>query len=94
MIHCYKFYQMQSFSLSQEHNSKSGAPKILKECSLPLTGKNCVDMIVTEKGVFNVDHEKGLILIEKAEDVTIEELVQSTGCIFRVAEDLKPMQQA
>ena len=51
-------------------------------------------MIVTEKGVFNVDHEKGLTLIEKAEDVTIEELVQSTGCIFRVAEDLKPMQQA
>jgi 3-oxoacid CoA-transferase len=77
----------------QEHNSKNGAPKILKECSLPLTGKNCVDMIVTEKGVFEVDQEKGLTLTEKAEEVTIEDIVQSTGCIFRVAEDLKPMQQ-
>lgn len=77
----------------QEHNSKSGAPKILKECSLPLTGKNCVDMIITEKAVFTVDYEKGLTLIEKADDVTMEELVQSTGCIFRVSEDLKPMQQ-
>jgi 3-oxoacid CoA-transferase len=80
--------------LLQEHTSKNGAPKILKECSLPLTGKNCVDLIITERAVFTVDHEKGLTLIEKAEDVTMEELVQSTGCIFRIAEDLKPMQQA
>lgn len=79
--------------LLQEHNSKNGAPKILKECSLPLTGKQCVDMIITEKGVFEVDREKGLTLTEKADDITIEDIVQSTGCIFRVAEDLKPMQQ-
>lgn len=79
--------------ITMEHNSKNGAPKLLKECSLPLTGKNCVDMIITEKGVFEVDHEKGLTLIEKADDVTMEDLVQSTGAIFRVAEDLKPMQQ-
>lgn len=77
----------------QEHNSKGGAPKILKECSLPLTGKNCVDMIITEKGVFDVDYEKGLTLVEKADDVTMEELVQSTGCVFRISEELKPMQQ-
>lgn len=77
----------------QEHTSKGGAPKILKECSLPLTGKNCVDLIITEKGVFEVDYEKGLTLIEKADDVTMEELVQATGCLFRIAEDLKPMQQ-
>jgi 3-oxoacid CoA-transferase len=77
----------------KEHTSKNGAPKILKECSLPVTGKNCVDMIITEKGVFNVDSEKGLTLIEKAEDVSIEDIVQTTGCVFNVAEDLKPMQQ-
>jgi 3-oxoacid CoA-transferase len=51
-------------------------------------------LIITERAVFTVDNEKGLTLIEKAEDVTMEELVQSTGCIFRIAEDLKPMQQA
>lgn len=50
-------------------------------------------MIITEKGVFEVDHEKGLTLIEKADDVSMEEIVQATGCVFRVAEDLKPMQQ-
>lgn len=50
-------------------------------------------MIITEKGVFEVDRDKGLTLIEKSPDCTIEELVQSTGCIFRVSEDLKPMQQ-
>lgn len=82
-----------NFSFFQEHNSKNGAPKILKECSLPLTGKNCVDMIITEKAVFNVDYEKGLTLIEKADDITMEELVQSTGSIFRIADDLKSMQQ-
>ncbi|CRL00125.1 CLUMA_CG013405, isoform A, partial [Clunio marinus] len=79
--------------ITMEHNSKSGAPKILKQCSLPLTGKNCVDMIITEKAVFTVDFEKGLTLIEKADDVSMEELVQSTGCVFRIADDLKSMQQ-
>lgn len=79
--------------ITMEHTSKNGAPKILKQCSLPLTGKNCVDMIITEKAVFTVDYEKGLTLIEKADDVTMEDLVQSTGAIFHVAEDLKPMQQ-
>lgn len=84
----------ENFLSLQEHTSKNGAPKILKECSLPLTGKNCVDLIITERAVFTVDYEKGLTLIEKADDVTMEELVQSTGCIFRISEDLKPMQQA
>lgn len=76
-----------------EHNAKSGSKKILSECSLPLTGKNCVDMIVTEKAVFTVDKEKGLTLIEIAPDIKMEELVASTGCTFKVADDLKPIQQ-
>ncbi|CAO1371534.1 unnamed protein product [Diamesa serratosioi] len=80
--------------ISMEHNSKNGGKKILNECTLPLTGKNCVDMIVTEKAVFNVDSEKGLTLIEIAEDITLEQLVCDTGCVFAVSEDLKPMQQA
>jgi 3-oxoacid CoA-transferase len=80
--------------ITMEHNAKSGAKKILNECSLPLTGKRVVDMIVTDKAVFDVDKQKGLILREIADGVSIEELVACTGAEFQVADDVKPMQQA
>lgn len=76
-----------------EHNSKKGDPKILDSCSLPLTGKQCVDLIITEKGVFNVDKEKGLTLIEIAEGLSVDDLKASTGCDFAVSDQLKTMQQ-
>lgn len=76
-----------------EHNSKEGGFKIVEECKLPLTGKNVVDMIITEKAVFNVHPEDGLTLIELAEGVELPELITTTGCEFRVAENLKKMQQ-
>jgi 3-oxoacid CoA-transferase len=77
----------------QEHNSKNGGKKILTECSLPLTGKNCVDMIITEKAVFTVDKEMGLTLSEIAPDITMEELIASTGCSFKISDDICPMKQ-
>ncbi|XP_022912650.1 succinyl-CoA:3-ketoacid coenzyme A transferase 1, mitochondrial-like [Onthophagus taurus] len=76
-----------------EHSAKDGAHKILESCTLPLTGKNCVNTIITEKAVFNVDPENGLTLIEVAEGVQVEDIVASTGCTFQVAPDLKPMGQ-
>ena len=75
------------------HTAKDGSHKILENCSLPLTGKNCVNMIITEKAVFNVDSEKGLTLIEIADGVGVEDVVSSTGCSFEVSPDLKPMGQ-
>lgn len=80
--------------VTMEHTAKDGSPKILPECQLPLTGKNCVDMIITEKCVFNVDKESGLTLVELAEGVTIEDVVTSTGVEFQVADNVKPMGQA
>ncbi|XP_031631148.1 succinyl-CoA:3-ketoacid coenzyme A transferase 1, mitochondrial [Contarinia nasturtii] len=80
--------------ITMEHNSKDGGHKILSKCNLPLTGKNCVNMIITEKGVFEVDKESGLTLIEIAEDVQIEDIIASTGCEFSISEDLKPMRQS
>ena len=74
--------------VTMTHTSKAGDPKILKECRLPLTGKNCVDMIVTNLGVFDVTNE-GLVLIEKAEDVSVEEIQSQTEASFTVADDLK-----
>lgn len=77
--------------VTMEHTAKNGSHKILPECTLPLTGKNCVDMIITEKCVFEVDKEKGLILTELAEGVKVEDIVASTGCEFSVAQKIKTM---
>ncbi|XP_045493495.1 succinyl-CoA:3-ketoacid coenzyme A transferase 1, mitochondrial [Colias croceus] len=77
--------------VTMEHSAKNGGHKIVPECSLPLTGKHCVDMIITEKCVMEVDKEKGLILTELADGVTVEDVVASTGCEFHVSPNLKKM---
>ncbi|KAL5021128.1 hypothetical protein ScPMuIL_000283 [Solemya velum] len=79
--------------VTMEHTAKGGTHKILDKCNLPLTGKQCVNMIITDKCVFDIDPKKGLILSELAEGVTVEDVVESTGCEFEVAADLKPMGQ-
>jgi 3-oxoacid CoA-transferase len=78
-----------------EHTAKNGTPKILNKCSLPLTGKQVVDMIITELGVFTIDKKAGgkLTLIEHAEGVTVEDIKSKTGAPFEVSKDLKVMQQ-
>ncbi|XP_072350503.1 succinyl-CoA:3-ketoacid coenzyme A transferase 1, mitochondrial-like, partial [Scyliorhinus torazame] len=71
--------------VTMEHSAKSGAHKILEKCNLPLTGKQCVNRIITEKAVFDVDRKKGLTLIELFEGVTVEDIQKSTGCDFTVS---------
>merc|ERR1719289_616831 len=78
--------------VTMEHTAKGGAHKILEHCSLPLTGKGCVDMIITELGVFNID-QNGIKLIEIDQDTNLEAVRAATGCKFDVADDLKPMTQ-
>jgi 3-oxoacid CoA-transferase subunit B len=58
-----------------EHTSKDGQPKLLKQCSLPLTGQRVVDMVITELGVFAVDKTGagGVTVVELADGVTLEE---------------------
>uniref|UniRef100_A0A671PDR9 Succinyl-CoA:3-ketoacid-coenzyme A transferase n=1 Tax=Sinocyclocheilus anshuiensis TaxID=1608454 RepID=A0A671PDR9_9TELE len=67
--------------------------KILEKCNLPLTGKQCVDRIITEKAVFDVDKDKGLTLIEVWEGLIPDDIKKCTGTDFEVSPNLKPMQQ-
>lgn len=71
-----------------EHVNRSGDPKILKQCSLPLTGKGVVDRIITDRAVIDVT-ENGLKLVEVAEGYTVEDVKASTEPELIVAEELK-----
>ena len=62
-----------------EHNAKNGSPKFIPECTLPLTGKNVVDMIVTDLCVFQrADHDSPFRIVELAPGVTAEEIAGKT----------------
>lgn len=61
-------------------------PKLLKACTLPLTGKGVVDTIITDYGVFSIDKKGGgMALIEVAPEMTVHEIAAKTGANFRVA---------
>jgi 3-oxoacid CoA-transferase len=77
--------------VTMEHNAKSGAPKILKTCSLPLTGKSCVNMIITELAVFEViDGE--LVLTEVSPESSVEEITERTEAAFKISDNLATME--
>uniref|UniRef100_A0A2K5XEG5 Succinyl-CoA:3-ketoacid-coenzyme A transferase n=1 Tax=Mandrillus leucophaeus TaxID=9568 RepID=A0A2K5XEG5_MANLE len=65
--------------VTMEHCTKDNIPKIMEKCTMPLTGKQCVDRIITEKAVFDVHRKRGLTLTD-------------TGCAFAVSPNLRPMQ--
>jgi 3-oxoacid CoA-transferase subunit B len=69
-----------------EHVAKDGA-KLLKKCTLPLTGANVVDVVITDLGVFTIDKhgDGGVALIELADGVTVDEIKSKTEANFRVA---------
>ncbi len=69
-----------------EHTEKSGASKLVKACTLPLTGQGVVDLVITELGVFDVSRGKSpLALVELAPGVEVGEVQAKTEAAFRVA---------
>jgi 3-oxoacid CoA-transferase subunit B len=66
-----------------EHTEKSGAPKLVRRCSLPLTGAGVVDLLITELGVFEIDG--GMRLTQLADGVNLDEVKGKTEAAFDVA---------
>lgn len=71
-----------------EHTNKAGESKVLHACKLPLTGKACVNLIITDLAVFEVENGK-LVLKELAPDVTLDEVKAKTEASFEASAEIK-----
>lgn len=80
-------YGAKKVIVAMEHQAKNGEHKILNSCSLPITGIECVDMIVTELAVFKFIN-KQIILTEITAGHTLEEIKEKTGCDFMIDKNL------
>jgi 3-oxoacid CoA-transferase len=67
-----------------EHCARDGSPKIVGQCTLPLTGKGVVNRIITELGVFDVEPNRGLVLREVSAGTDVEAIRARTGAPFAV----------
>ena len=76
--------------VAMEHCTKKGQPKILKQCTLPLTGRQVVDVLVTELAVFSWGAE-GMVLQELASEVTVADVRDKTLAEFSVSPNLQTM---
>ena len=72
------------------HANKHGKSKVLKACSLPLTGVACIAMIITDLAVFDVT-DKGLVLIEHAPGVSLDDIAAVTEAAYTVSDNVKVM---
>ena len=76
--------------VAMEHCARDGSPKILPECTLPLTARGCVSLIVSDLAVLEVTPE-GMKLLETAPGVTVEEVKARTGVPLLTVDPVRPM---
>ncbi|MCB9026819.1 MAG: CoA transferase subunit B [Bdellovibrionaceae bacterium] len=74
--------------VAMQHTDKNGNPKLLEKCNLPLTGKNCIDRIVTDMAVIDLSPE-GFVLKEIAPGLTEKEVLAATSGKIKVSPELK-----
>jgi 3-oxoacid CoA-transferase subunit B len=73
-----------------EHTNKNGAAKLIPHCTLPLTGRQCIDMVITDLCVFQIDKDKRrFCLTELAPGATVDEIKAKTSAQFSVADSVK-----
>ena len=77
--------------IAMQHVSKDGQSKIRKECTLPLTGVKCVNLVVTELAVLELEPNKGFRLVERAPGVSVEEIRKATEAPLIVSGDVPEM---
>jgi 3-oxoacid CoA-transferase/3-oxoacid CoA-transferase subunit B len=77
--------------VAMQHTSRSGDSKLLKECTLPITGLNCVKKIVTNLAVLEVQEEGGFKLIERAPGVSVDEIKEATAGKLIIEGDIPEM---
>lgn len=77
--------------VAMQHTAKDGSPKLLKKCTLPLTGQKCINRIVSDYGVLDVISGEGFRLLEWAPGLDADTVIRATGAPVVVAKDARPM---
>jgi 3-oxoacid CoA-transferase subunit B len=78
--------------VAMRHTNRAGDSKLLSKCSLPITGVRCVKKVVSDLGVFDIDPDRGFVLLERAPGVSVEEIQQKTAGRLVVEGDIPEMQ--
>ncbi|AWX55650.1 MULTISPECIES: 3-oxoacid CoA-transferase subunit B [Brevibacillus] len=81
-------YYAKKVIVLMSHVNQAGEPKIRRECTLPLTAKGCVDLIITERAVIEVT-QRGLLLTEVMYPYTLENVITNTGAPLMISENLQ-----